>query len=119
LVGALLQQTKLRQRIDALDVEGCPRPEIKHGDVVAAAVGLLCLGKSDFNDIKAFRDDPFFRLSLGLRQISGQGGTIGSRCSERTRSERCGRIDMWYRLIWLCGVPRSVPTGPQPGNPGG
>ena len=72
LVGTLLQDSKLRQRIDALDVEGCSRPEVKHGDVVAAAIGLLCLGKSDFNDIEAFRDDPFFRLALGLRQIPSE-----------------------------------------------
>src|SRR3990172_8214576 len=72
LVGALLQDSKLRQRIDALDVEGCPRPEVKHGDVVAAAIGLLCLGKSDFTDIEAFREDKFFRLSLGLRQIPSE-----------------------------------------------
>src|SRR3972149_7142703 len=70
LVGALLQDTKLRQRIDAIDVEGYLRPEVKHGDVVAAAIGLLCLGKSDFNDIEAFRDDEFFRRSLGLRPSS-------------------------------------------------
>ena len=72
LVGALLQDSKLRQRIDAIDVEGCSRPEVKHSDVVAAAIGLLCLGKSDFNDIEAFRQDPFFRLSLGLRQIPSE-----------------------------------------------
>jgi hypothetical protein len=72
LVGALLQETKLRGRIDALDVEGCLRPEVKHGDVVTAAVGLLCLGKSDFNDIDAFRGDDFFRRALGLRQIPSE-----------------------------------------------
>jgi len=72
LVGALLQDTKLRQRIDALDVEGYLRPEVKHGDVIAAAIGLLCLGKSDFNDIEAFRTDEFFRQSLGLRQIPSE-----------------------------------------------
>jgi hypothetical protein len=72
LVGALLQQSKLRQRIDALDVQGCSQPEVQHGDVVAAAIGLLCLGKSDFTDIEAFRDDPFFRLSLGLRQVPSE-----------------------------------------------
>ena len=72
LVGVLLQDSKLRQRIDALDVEGCTRPEIKHGDVVAAAIGLLCLGKSDFNDIEMFCDDEFFRQSLGLRQIPSE-----------------------------------------------
>jgi len=72
LVGALLQDTKLRQRIDAINVEGYLRPEVKHGDVVAAAIGLLCLGKSDFNDIEAFRTDEFFRQSLGLRQIPSE-----------------------------------------------
>jgi hypothetical protein len=72
LVGALLQDSKLRQRIDALDVEGYARPEVKHGDVLAAAIGLLCLGKSDFSDIEAFRDDEFFRLSLGLRRIPSE-----------------------------------------------
>ena len=89
LVGALLQQTKLRQRIDALDVEGCPRPEVKHGDVVAAAIGLLCLGKSDFNDIEAFRDDPFFRLSLGLRQIPSEA-TLRQRLD--AMRDACGAI---------------------------
>lgn len=72
LVGALLQDSELRPRIDALDVEGYARPEVKHGDVVAAAIGLLCLGKSDFNDIEAFREDEFFRLSLGLREIPSE-----------------------------------------------
>jgi hypothetical protein len=72
LVGALLQDSKVRQRIDALAVQGYARPEVKHSDVVAAAIGLLCLGKSDFNDIEAFRDDPFFRLSLGLRQVPSE-----------------------------------------------
>ena len=71
MVGALLQDTKLRQRVDALDVNGL-RPEVKHGDVVTAAIGLLCLGKSDFNDIEAFREDEFFRQSLGLRQIPSE-----------------------------------------------
>ena len=72
LVGALLQETKLWQRVDAIDVEGYLRPEVKHGDVVAAAIGLLCLGKSDFNDIEAFREDEFFRQALGLRQIPSE-----------------------------------------------
>jgi len=93
LVGALLQQTKLRQRIDALEVEGCSRPEVKHGDVVAATIGLLCLGKADFNDIEAFRDDPFFRLSLGLRQIPSEPtlrqrlDALGDACGPILREE--------------------------------
>lgn len=73
LVGALLQHTKLRQRIDALDMEGCARPGVKHGDVAAAAIGLLCLGKSDYNDIAAFRDGEFSR-----RPRAGKAAWMGS-----------------------------------------
>lgn len=67
-----MQHTKLRRRVDALEVPGYRRPAIKHGDVVTAAIGLLCLGKSDFNDIEAFREDRFFRLALGLRAIPSE-----------------------------------------------
>jgi hypothetical protein len=72
LVGVLLQDSELRRRVDALEVEGCPRPAVKHGDVVAAVIGLLCLGKSDFNDVEGFREDEFFRRALGLRQIPSE-----------------------------------------------
>jgi hypothetical protein len=89
LVGALLQDTKLRQRVDALEVPDCPRPEIKHSDVVTAAIGLLCLGKSDFNDIEAFRHDRFFKLSLGLRAIPSEA-TLRQRLD--AMQDACGRI---------------------------
>ena len=35
-------------------------------------IGLLCLGRSDFNDIEMFRNDQFFRQSWGLRQIPSE-----------------------------------------------
>lgn len=89
LIGVLLQDTKLRQRIDALDVEGCPRPEVKHGDVVASAIGLLCLGKSDFNDLEAFRGDEFFRRALGLRRIPSEA-TLRQRFD--AMRDACGSI---------------------------
>lgn len=89
LVGALLQQTQLRQRIDALGVEGYARPEVRHGDVVAAAIGLLCLGKSDFTDIEAFREDEFFRRALGLRRIPSEA-TLRQRLD--AMRDACGPI---------------------------
>jgi len=32
-------------------------------------VGLLCLGKPDFEAVEAFREDPFFSRALGLEQV--------------------------------------------------
>jgi len=48
--------------------EGWP-PHIPNGDVVSAYIGLLCQSKSDFDQIEPFREDPFFRLSLDLKEV--------------------------------------------------
>jgi hypothetical protein len=89
LVGALLQDTKLRQRVSAINVEGCLRPEVKHGDVVAAAIGLSCLGKTDFTDIEAFREDEFFRRALGLRKVPSEA-TLRQRLD--AMRDACARV---------------------------
>jgi hypothetical protein len=39
-----------------------------HGDLLASYVALLCLGKSDFEAIDAFRNDPYFLEALGLER---------------------------------------------------
>ena len=46
-----------------------PYPEISHGEVTTAMIGLICLGKPDFDAIEAFRDDPFFLQSLELDSV--------------------------------------------------
>jgi len=46
-----------------------PFPEISHGEVATAMIGLICLGKPDFDAIEAFRDDPCFLQSLGLDSV--------------------------------------------------
>ena len=68
LIGALLNRTGLGARIDAVMLPGCREPKIPHGDVVKSMVGLLCMGKPDYDAIEAFREVPFFRYSLGLGQ---------------------------------------------------
>lgn len=89
LVGALLQQTNLRKRVNDLKLADALRPEIKHGDVVIAAIGLLSLGKSDFNDIEPFRNDEFFRMALGLKDIPSEA-TLRQRLD--AMQDACGTI---------------------------
>jgi hypothetical protein len=72
VVGALLKGMAIKRRINAIELEDCPRPEIKHGEVVTAAIGLLCLGKSDSTDIEAFRSDECFRRALGLSKVPSE-----------------------------------------------
>ena len=81
LAGALLQKTSIQKRSDAIRLGDRKRPEVSHGDVVTAMIGLLCLGKPDFEAIEAFRDDEFFRQALGLEKIPSEG-TLRQRLDE-------------------------------------
>lgn len=67
LVGnAIRRFSQLRQLVD-------PRFPVRAGiptsDILIAMLGLLCQGKSDFDAIERFRQDPFFPKALGLRAV--------------------------------------------------
>lgn len=42
---------------------------MKSSDMVKAMMGLLSLGKNDFDAIELFRSDRFFKASLGLSKV--------------------------------------------------
>jgi len=46
---------------------------IPHADILKSYVGLLCLGKSDFEAITGLRGDDFFAESLGLDLVPSEG----------------------------------------------
>ena len=69
LVGAILDRTSIQERLDGVVLPEHPLPEISHGEVATAMIGLICLGKPDFDAIETFRDDPFFLQSLGLDSV--------------------------------------------------
>lgn len=68
LIGQCCQAAQLEVVID-------PKLPVSQGmktsDIVKSVVGLLSLGKSDFEAIEAFRDDRFFKEALGLSKIPG------------------------------------------------
>ncbi len=46
---------------------------IPHADVLKSYVGLLCLGKSDFEAVNGMREDDFFAESLAVPQVPSEG----------------------------------------------
>jgi len=67
LIGALLARTKLQERLNHIDLAGCHQPRISHADMIFSMLGLICLGKPDYDAIESFRDNLFFRQSLGIK----------------------------------------------------
>lgn len=43
--------------------------KISHIDIVRSMLGLLCLGKSDFEAVTGMRSDDYFRQSLGIKTV--------------------------------------------------
>ncbi len=72
LAGALLGQALLRKRLNDICLGERKRPEVPHGDVLVAMIGLLCLGKSDYADIEAYRQEAFFRRAMGLTKLPSE-----------------------------------------------
>jgi hypothetical protein len=68
LVGALLNRTNLKDRLNQIELIQCSGPEICHSDMVYAMVGLLCLGKPHYHDIEPFRANPFFVQTMGMEK---------------------------------------------------
>lgn len=77
---------------------------IKTSDIIKSAVGLLSLGKSDFEAIEAFRDDRFFKRAMGLHKVP-------SSVWLRQRLDRAGNTlllpidEMSVRLIERAAAP--------------
>jgi hypothetical protein len=81
LAGALLQGTAIQRQANDIRLGQRKRPALAHGNVLASMIGLLCLGKPDFEAIEEFRGDEFFRCSLGLQDVPSEG-TLRQRLDE-------------------------------------
>ena len=68
LVGALLERTELKDRLDKIVLSASCNPRINHSDIVYSQIWLLCLAESDFEDIEPFRGNPFFVQALKMQQ---------------------------------------------------
>ena len=67
LVGLCLNQ--LGDFFKALKVNIPLRHGTSHIDFIKSYIGMLCLGKSDFEAIESFRNDAYFKKALSLKQV--------------------------------------------------
>lgn len=65
-IGKYLKSIKLNT---VLDRPFPVRSGVANSDILKSYLGLLCLGKNDFDAIEAFRGDDFFIRALGLKAV--------------------------------------------------
>lgn len=107
LIGQCCQAAQVEAVID-------PRLPVSQGmrtsDIVKSMVGLLTLGKSDFEAIEAFRGDRFFKEALGLSKVPGSVW-IRQRLDARSAT-LCGLTDeLSLRLLERTEAPISAHKG--------
>lgn len=91
LIGLLLAKTDLAARLNGTCPAESGNYEISHADVVYSYLGLLAQGKSDFDHIEPFRDDPFFAKALSI-------DTVPSAPTLRQRLDACASEE-WESII--------------------
>ena len=70
IVGNLLHQTNSAEKLNDCKLPDISRiPVCSNGDIAKSYIGLLCQGKSDFDNIESFRDDAFFQLALDIQRV--------------------------------------------------
>ena len=68
LVGAILSELDLDMQLNNIKVAGGD-PKITNADVVKAYMGLLCQGRTAYEDIELYKDDQFFCDVLGIKRL--------------------------------------------------
>jgi hypothetical protein len=89
LVGVLINRhSELCRRLDRLP----GTPSVSHADVVKSYLGLLCVGKSDFEAVLGVQRDDWFKAALDIRKVpsketgaSGQKGCHDDRAQDTRR----------------------------------
>jgi len=87
LIGKYLKRINLNAMVDPV----CPvRSGIANSDILKSYLGLLCLGKNDFDAIEGQRKDSFFVRALGLRAVPSSP-TLRQRLDTHAAS--------WFELV--------------------
>ena len=90
---ALIGQYLKRIRVDSLIGPAfAVRSGVANSDILKSYLGLLCLGKNDFDAIENFRDNAFFKRALDLTDVPSSP-TLRQRLDTKASS--------WFDLVAL------------------
>ena len=64
LVGQVLGKSNLIKKANRMRTEKRSQPQIKNGDILLTMIGLLSLGKSDFDNVNEFHTDKEFYKTI-------------------------------------------------------
>jgi len=73
LGGKILSGLNLDRRVNGIVIDGALEPKITNADVLLSYLGLLILGRTNYEDIELYRHNGYFRRALGIRRVPSSG----------------------------------------------
>jgi hypothetical protein len=108
---ALIGQCCQAAQVDAVIDPKIPVSQgMRTSDIVKSVVGLLSLGKSDFEAIEPFREDRFFKEALGLSKVPGSVW-IRQRLNAKASAIRALSDELSLRLLERTEAPITAHKG--------
>jgi len=68
VVGGLMKSLKIGRELNKIK-PGNGEPDISNEDVFRSYLGLLVMGRTNYEDIELFRHDSSFRILLGIKKV--------------------------------------------------
>lgn len=114
IVGAMLGKSDFKKRCDRREVDPKrSQPQIKDGDILLTYTGLLTLGKTSYDSVNEFDDDPdYYQTVLGIAREIPSAETIRQRMDDIGDSLRSNLLDANVDMF----VTHSVFPGELPGG---
>lgn len=69
LVGIILKDLEFEKRVNSIKIDGIGKPIISNADVLKSYIGLLTMGRTSYEEIELYRNDPYFQDVLGIGQV--------------------------------------------------
>ena len=97
LVGQMLGKSDFIKKCNNMKIDGKrSQNQIKNGDILLSYIGLLCQGKTSYEDIREMSADPdYYKLALGITR------TIPSAETLRQRMDDIGRTVLALLILML------------------
>ena len=117
IVGGMLGKSNFVKRCNRIPVDKKrSEPQIKDGDVLLTYIGLLCQGKTAYDDVREMQDDPdFYESALGIIRSIPSAETLRQRMDDIGSSLRPQILEANVGMLRIHGVePTAIETGEVP-----
>jgi len=117
IVGSMLGKSNFVKRCNRIPVDKKrSEPQIKDGDVLLTYIGLLCQGKTAYDDVREMQDDPdFYESALGITRSIPSAETLRQRMDDIGSSLRPKILEANVDIFRTHGVePTAFETGEVP-----